>query len=235
MPLILCLETSTLNCSVALVSEGKSGSPGEEPKVIASDETATAHYSHAEKLHVMIDEIVRNAGLSPGDLDAVAIGSGPGSFTGLRIGAAAAKGMCAALDIPLIAVSTLDLLVLQGQKQHPEADHIVPAIDARRMEIYTLDIEGEPLATVVEAGFKSELSGHCVLIGDGAEKCSEVLDTKKKKWTFDASFPSALALCSPATNRYKAGQFEDLAAYEPGYLKAFVAGRPKDPLGLRNE
>jgi len=233
MPLILCLETSTLNCSVALVSGG-SGSPDGEPRVIASEETATAHYSHAEKLHVMIDAVVRNAGLSPGDLDAVAIGSGPGSFTGLRIGAAAAKGMCAALDIPLIAVSTLDLLVLQGQKQHPEADHIVPAIDARRMEIYTLDLEGGPVATVVEAGFMSELSGHCVLIGDGAEKCREVLETKKK-WTYDASFPSALAMCGPASDRYRAGQFEDLAAYEPGYLKAFVAGRPKDPLGLRNE
>jgi tRNA threonylcarbamoyladenosine biosynthesis protein TsaB len=233
MARILCIETSTLNCSVALAECG--GDPvGPSARVIALDEAATENYSHAEKLHVMIDGLVRDAGLSPSDLDAIAIGSGPGSFTGLRIGAAAAKGMCCALGIPLIAVSTLKLLVLQGRDRHPEARHIVPALDARRMEIYTFDSDGAPVAVVVDSNFKADLEGRAVLIGDGSMKCQDVL-ADAGAWTFDDSFPSAAALCVPATARFTAGKFEDLATFEPGYLKAFVAGRPKDPLGLRNE
>ena len=221
---ILCLETSTRNCSVALVEDGA---------VKAVAEVASEQYSHAERLHAMIDDVVGEAGLQPGDLDAVAVGAGPGSFTGLRIGAAAAKGLCAALNVPLIAISSLELLAIQGRTSAPKAQHIVPAIDARRMEIYTLNARGKAEAVVVEQDFCQELEGRALLIGDGAVKCQDILADSKVDWTFQEAYPTATAMAGLATAKFEKEQFEDVARFEPDYLKAFVAGRPKDPLGLR--
>ena len=125
MAVILALETATTNCSVAVVNS--SGA-------VLVKEDYGSKYSHGEKLHVYIDEILKEAGLTQNDLQAVAVSAGPGSYTGLRIGVSAAKGLCFALDIPLITIGTLDSLVRQLDA---DEGHLVAMLDARRMEAYT--------------------------------------------------------------------------------------------------
>lgn len=230
--MILLLETSTLNCSVAL------GQP--DGTHIKTREVSDGQYLHAEKLHVIIDELLREEGAQPRDLSAVAVGKGPGSFTGLRIGTSAAKGMCTALQIPLLAPCPLRGLQRQGAVQHPQfADHptrIIPAIDARRLEIYTLSADGQPTATIVDDSFRTELgAGPALLVGDGAEKCKEVLSGQDTEWQFLQTFPTAADLLPEAAELLAAGSTENVADFEPFYLKDFVPGRPKDPLGLRSK
>jgi len=230
--MILLLETSTLNCSVAL------GQP--DGTHIKTREVSDGQYLHAEKLHVIIDELLREEGAQPRDLSAVAVGKGPGSFTGLRIGTSAAKGMCTALQIPLLAPCPLRGLQRQGAVQHPQfADHptrIIPAIDARRLEIYTLSADGQPTATIVDDSFRTELgAGPALLVGDGAEKCKEVLSGQDTEWQFLQTFPTAADLLPEAAELLAAGRTENVADFEPFYLKDFVPGRPKDPLGLRSK
>src|SRR5690606_37262948 len=125
MAAILCIETTTTNCSVALMKEGI---------VVALREDNSKTYSHAEKLHVFIDEVLTESGVSKNQIDAIAVSKGPGSYTGLRIGVSAAKGLYYALDIPLISISTLEALALQVE--NPDG-YIIPMIDARRMEVFT--------------------------------------------------------------------------------------------------
>ena len=131
MPLILSLETATTNCSVALASDGK---------VVAS-RSINSGYSHSEKINVFIQEVIAQAGVTLKDLQAVAVSSGPGSYTGLRIGISTAKGLCYALDIPLIAINTLDAMA-QGFNARKD-ELIVPMIDARRMEVYSAVYDSE--------------------------------------------------------------------------------------------
>ena len=131
MPLILSLETATTNCSVALASDGK---------VVAS-RSINSGYSHSEKINVFIEEVIAQAGVTLKDLQAVAVSSGPGSYTGLRIGISTAKGLCYALDIPLIAINTLDAMA-QGFNARKD-ELIVPMIDARRMEVYSAVYDSE--------------------------------------------------------------------------------------------
>ena len=230
--MILLLETSTLNCSVAL------GQP--DGTHIKTREVSDGQYLHAEKLHVIIDELLREEGIQPRDLSAVAVGKGPGSFTGLRIGTSAAKGMCTALNIPLLAPCPLKGLQRQGALKHPQlADHptrIIPAIDARRLEIYTLSEADQPTATIVDEKFRSELgAGPALLVGDGAEKCKDVLSGLTTEWQFLQTFPTATDLLPEAAELLAAGVTENVADFEPFYLKDFVPGRPKDPLGLRSK
>ena len=125
MPIILNIETATKNCSVALAKEGKT---------IAYKEIAEQNFSHAEKLHVFIEELLAENQLQFSDLSAIAVSQGPGSYTGLRIGVSSAKGFCYALNIPMIAIDTLQLLAKQI---HIEEGIIIPMIDARRMEVFT--------------------------------------------------------------------------------------------------
>ncbi|MFZ0490678.1 MAG: tRNA (adenosine(37)-N6)-threonylcarbamoyltransferase complex dimerization subunit type 1 TsaB, partial [Salegentibacter sp.] len=120
MALILCIETATTNCSVALARDGE---------MIALKEDNSKNYSHAEKLHIFIQEVVEENGFDLKDLEAIAISKGPGSYTGLRIGVSAAKGLCFSLDIPLISVPTLKVLAQQVQPTN-ETDLIVPMLDA---------------------------------------------------------------------------------------------------------
>src|SRR6056300_1884386 len=126
MAYILHLETSTKQCSVALAFEGK---------LLKSRVLNLNSFSHSEKLHLFINEVLQEAGLTPKDLGAIAISKGPGSYTGLRIGVAAAKGMCYALDIPLIALDTLQILTQRAITEKPM--YLIPMLDARRMEVYT--------------------------------------------------------------------------------------------------
>lgn len=226
--MILLLETATLNCSVALARP-------DGTLVGNRDESAEKH-QHAERLHVLIDMLLRESGVAKRDLTAVAVGNGPGSFTGLRIGTSAAKGICAGLGIPLVAPSPLQALRHRGQQAHPglDAGRVVPAIDARRMEIYTLGPDGQPKAAIVDADFRADLgAGPALLIGDGAAKCAEVLQGAAGDWNCLEAFPSAADLLPEALSLLAAGHTVNVADHEPHYLKDFVPGRPKDPLGLR--
>lgn len=217
MPIILQIETSSTNTSVVLAKDGK---------VIASKEQDSAGYSHEKLLHPFVEEILQEAKLSMSDLDAIAVGSGPGSFTGLRIGVAAAKGFCFALDIPLIPVPTMELLARQITTES-EIDRIIAIVDARRMEVYTSVYTAEygeltpTHAYILEEDAYSELEGKkLAFVGSGAKKLQEFKEFQNTIFLPDA-LPSAIEMTIPALKRYKAQEFEDTAYFEPFYLKDF--------------
>lgn len=226
MALILNLETSTRNCSVALAEGGK---------VLSIIEESSDQYIHSEKLHVFIEKCMADAGRKLDELDAVAVGKGPGSYTGLRIGVSAAKGLCYALGIPLISENGLAIMArdfIQNQSL-AEGAEIVPMIDARRMEVYKAHFnakgvqQSEISATVVETADALETEAPEVhLLGDGANKCKEVL-SYNRFFYHNLEFPSASALAIIAEEKYSAKQLEDVAYFEPFYLKDFIAGKPK--------
>lgn len=216
MALLLCLETATRNCSVALVREGK---------VIALREKAEEGYTHAEKLHVFIEEVLQEAGILVSELDAIAVSKGPGSYTGLRIGVSAAKGLCYALQIPLICLSTLQIL---AHATPVNEGYIIPLIDARRMEVYTavFDAHGKSLSAV-EAMILNEDSfeawqGPCTFVGDCLPKAKTVLTQGRFQFLESVTFPSAQTMAVLAETLYQEKQFEDVAYFEPFYLKNFM-------------
>ena len=227
MALILSIETGTDICSVALANDG------ELMALRESDEGR----DHAKKVALFVDELLRETGVQPADLDAIAVGKGPGSYTGLRIGVSFAKGMCYALNIPLISVGSLDALsevaredydagILDIEDEEWSAASLCPMVDARRMEVYAqiFDNECKPLSDVVaevvtEESFKQwRESGKLVIFGNGAQKCSEVLSDA----ICVAVSPSARGIVRLAEEAFNAGKFEDLAYFEPFYLKEFL-------------
>lgn len=229
MSLILALETSTKNCSVALAENGK---------LLSFRAQSSDGYIHAEMLHVFIHEVMQEAKVKFADLSGVAVGAGPGSYTGLRIGVSAAKGLCYTLNIPLISFNGLHILAAQFAASHSLSAEalIIPMIDARRMEVYTAvynasaeaQTEIKPLV-VDEAAFAEYGSREVYFIGDGAPKCKEVLQATS--WHFPELFyPSALQLAPMTFAKLEAKQFEDTAYFEPFYLKEFKAGKPKKVL-----
>src|SRR5690606_25134679 len=169
MVYILNIETATKNCSVSLSKNGQT---------IVINELAEENFSHAEKLHLFIKDVLAKAKISLSDLNAIAVSKGPGSYTGLRIGVSAAKGLCYALNIPLIAIDTLAVL---AEKISVDSGIIVPMIDARRMEVFTQMFRGDyaPLsvaeALIVDETAFADISENIHLIGDGALKCKTVL------------------------------------------------------------
>ncbi len=218
MALILNLETSTENCSVALARDGE---------MIAFREETSDRYIHSESLHPFIEEVIRDAGLSLQELEAVAVGKGPGSYTGLRIGVSAAKGLAYALDIPLISSTGLDILAsefLSTCKTTAE-DLLVPMIDARRMEVYTAiySYKATPIsmieARIMEQGSLDHLEAERVYVfGTGAEKCRKALS--HPKFIFEGPvYPSARAMAGISEQKYRVSKFEDTAYFEPFYLK----------------
>ena len=221
MALILHIETATTNCSVALAKEGE---------LLAIKEVSNG-YSHAENLHVFIRELLNSQELAFEQLDAIAVSKGPGSYTGLRIGVSAAKGLCFALDKPLIAVDTLQTLAMQV-KEH--GGLIVPMIDARRMEAYTavfngrFDKQREIKAEVLtEDSFAEELSGQrVVFIGNAVEKTQDVISNENAEFRAGV-LPSAREMCAVAFEAFKRQDFEDVAYFEPYYLKDFIVTPPK--------
>ena len=229
MERLLFLETSVSLCSAALAEDG----------VITSYRESSEPRAHASLTAVYVDEILKEKGLAAGDLDAVCVSGGPGSYTGLRVGASTAKGLCFGASIPLISVGTLDILVAQAFAENliPEGcRYIVPMVDARRMEVYTAvySSEGEKL-TSVEAkiisseSFIEQLSEGLVLfIGDGAEKCAPMLSSPNA--LFVQCCPKASSMLAPALKAYKEKRFEDVAYFEPFYLKDFVATVSKKKL-----
>ncbi|MGB0881673.1 MAG: tRNA (adenosine(37)-N6)-threonylcarbamoyltransferase complex dimerization subunit type 1 TsaB [Vicingaceae bacterium] len=222
MSIILGIETSTKICSVA-VSDGE--------KLLALKEEGGA-YSHSEKLTVFIQEVLDKAKIDLASIDAVAVSKGPGSYTGLRIGVSVAKGLCYALNKPLIAVDTL-----QAMAKNPalSADLFCPMIDARRMEVYTALYDSNNKAVVPisakiidENSFSDELAKHrIVFFGDGAEKCAAVLDTNSNAIFSEQGLPSAVFVNQIALEKFNQKQFEDVAYFEPYYLKDFVGTTPK--------
>ncbi|AWI25412.1 tRNA (adenosine(37)-N6)-threonylcarbamoyltransferase complex dimerization subunit type 1 TsaB [Flavobacterium pallidum] len=219
MAYILNIETATKNCSVALAHDGKA---------ILHREIADKDYSHAEKLHIFIDEIISEAGISYQDLSAVAVSQGPGSYTGLRIGVSAAKGLCYALNIPLIAVDTLQSLAfgLKGFSL-PENALIVPMIDARRMEVYSavysamFDKIRQIQAEIITPESFQEFDAPVYIIGDCAEKCKPVLTSDKFIFIENVVYPSALDMCVLSYESHKKSDTVDVAYFEPYYLKDF--------------
>ena len=218
MACILCIETATTNCSVALSVNGS---------VIAFREDSSKGYSHAEKLHVFIAEVLQEAAIEKSEIQAIAVSKGPGSYTGLRIGVSAAKGLCYALDIPLISVETLRVLVQQVSGKGT----IVPMLDARRMEVYVAvfnenreEMRGTKAEILTPTSFLNFLDeGQTIFIGDGVSKFEAICDHANAKFVRD-TLPSAKDMAILAVEKYHAKHFEDVAYFEPYYLKDFIVG-----------
>ncbi len=224
--LILSLDTSTAACSVALHNQGI---------LLGSYELFTERTSSA-MLTTLLQDVVQQTGYSFEQVDAVAVAKGPGSYTGLRIGVSTAKGLCFALDKPLLAINTLTAMVEQIRFYFP-ADHLLcPLIDARRMEVYcalydTNGQEVQPTSAQIidESSFQNWLAqSPVVFFGDGAAKCRTVLDKQANAIFSDASVvPSARTIGKLATDAFLNGRFEDLATFEPFYLKNFMTTQPR--------
>lgn len=221
MGYILNIETSGTNCSVAV---------SKETVTVALAEANTGSFSHAEKLHVFIKQVLEETGVTANDIDAVAVSRGPGSYTGLRIGVSAVKGLCFAWDKPLIAVDTLEVLALQGAASG--ADYIIPLLDARRMEVYAAVfskemhwLRGVEAEIIEKASYQEYLvKGTVVFLGDGALKLKELISHANAVFLAD-KFPSANHMPELTYKKYLNGQFEDVAYFEPFYLKDFMAGK----------
>lgn len=222
MASILCIETSTTNCSIALSVNGS---------VAVIIEDNSKQFSHAERLHTFIEQILVEAKISKSNLDAIAVSKGPGSYTGLRIGVSAAKGLCFALDIPLISVPTLESLALQVK---PNKGVIVSMLDARRMEVYSavFSSEGNQIREtraeiLTENSFTQYLEKEPVLfIGSGVEKFEPFCQHKNATFLND-KMPSAYQMAALAEAKYKISDIENVAYFEPYYLKDFVALKKK--------
>ena len=223
MAIILTLDTSTKNCSVALFNGNK---------IIALKEQNSDGYTHAEQLTLFIEEVIKSANLTLKEIEAIAISKGPGSYTGLRIGTSTAKGLCYALGIPLISISTLKAMAFTMAKNHI-TDIYCPMIDARRMEVFSAvyDVENNEIrkiqADVVdEQTYAQFLNNEVLFFGDGAIKCKEIINHKNAKF-LEGVYPSAKDLGKLAYAKFMNKDFEDVAYFEPFYLKDFVAGKKK--------
>ncbi|MFN8324411.1 tRNA (adenosine(37)-N6)-threonylcarbamoyltransferase complex dimerization subunit type 1 TsaB [Flavobacterium sp.] len=216
MAIILNIETATKNCSVSLSKNGKT---------IFFKEHADQGYSHAEKLHVFIDQVIKECQINISEINAVAVSKGPGSYTGLRIGVSAAKGLCYALNIPLIAVDTLEILANQVQKKD---GLIVPMLDARRMEVYSAifnnDLEkiSETKAEILSTESYAEINEKIYFVGDCQEKCQTVLTKNNFEFLPEIVYPSANEMSKISYQKFENKQFEDVAYFEPFYLKDFL-------------
>ncbi len=221
--IILNIETTTKNCSVSLASNGQ---------VIAIKEINDGAYSHGENLHVFIEDVLKDAVKTFADIRAIAVSKGPGSYTGLRIGVSAAKGLCFGLNIPLIAIDTLGSLA--ASIQIDEKAVTIPLLDARRMEVYSAVYDSnnkrlrEIRAEVIDGhSFNEYLTmGKVYFLGDGAQKCKEII-THENAVFLDGYFPSAQQMAQLSYHKYKISDTEDVAYFEPFYLKDFLITKSK--------
>lgn len=222
--MILSLETSTRVCSIALHFENQ---------LIAS-QSYHIDKSHSSLLPVIVEELLNNSGVNKRDLKAISISEGPGSYTGLRIGTSAAKGLAYGMDIPLISVSTLEVMAraIEGVS---EETLILPMIDARRMEVYFASFNHkyellEPVSSlIIEEGiFSKYLEKRILLVGNGATKCDIISHPDCK--IIDWIFPDARQMGSIAWQKFQKGEFENTAYFEPFYLKEFQTKKAKNKL-----
>ena len=220
---ILHIETSSRNCSVAI-------SDGEE--LLCLCEEVSENYKQSESLHTFVEWALEGAEISLKEIEAVSLGKGPGSYTGLRIGAASAKGFCYGLKVPLIAVNSLETMIepFLGQNY----DVIIPLIDARRMEVYCAIFDGnsgemisETEAKILDEQSFKEWEGKKILfVGDGAKKAKEILQISGVDFISDV-YPSAKYLIKKSVEKFKQKNFEDVAYFEPFYLKDFHGVKKK--------
>ncbi len=222
---ILHIETSTEQCGVALA---------QNTTILGSREVLENGFTHAKQIHTLIDEVLSECGLLPDQLDAVAVSEGPGSYTGLRIGCVAAKGLCFALDIPLIALPTLQILATP----HSKNSMVVSLLDARRDEVYAAvynkggTLKGETHAHILTASSFADLAANQVsFVGTGAEKTKDLLPSNPN-WKFVSSHPSATAMPALAFKAFEKKQFANIHSFAPAYLKPVrITASKKDALG----
>lgn len=228
--MILCLETATPSCSVALVHNGEVLACEEDPK----------GQNHSEKITLFIDSVMKKAGISYSQLDAVAVSMGPGSYTGLRIGVSTAKGICYAISKPLIAVETLEAMayggfsVISTEPSERRNLLLIPAIDARRMEVYDAIFDAnvnkikDTEAVIIDENSFADLKKdyHLYLFGDGADKCAEIFANDDKITVIKDFYCSAKYMNTIAQQKFNNSEFVDVAYFEPFYLKDFVPGTP---------
>lgn len=220
---ILHIETSTKNCSVSIAADGK---------VLSLKEINNGNYSHAEMLHPLILDSLKESNIKISDIDAVAVGKGPGSYTGLRIGVSAAKGLCFANNLPLLSINSLEILA--HTQQIEKEGYLVPMIDARRMEVYAAiyntnyeSIRDTQADIVTDKSYLEYLEkGDVYFFGDGAEKCKETI-THKNAHFVEGQFPSAEQMALLSYEKYLQKDFEDVAYFEPFYLKDFIVTSEK--------
>lgn len=227
MAYILNIETSTKNCSVSIAKNGE---------ILAIKELNNGQYSHAEVLHPFIQDILVEANIKMNKIDAVAVSKGPGSYTGLRIGVSAAKGFCFAFNKPLISIGTLTSL---SYSITIKEGFIVPMIDARRMEVYSCVFNNKhqkeraiKAEIIDDNSFNAYLSENKVyFLGDGSQKCKEII-THKNAVFVDDKYPSAKEMAILSYEKYKISDIEDVAYFEPFYLKDFIVipEKKKKPL-----
>ncbi|MCR5040004.1 MAG: tRNA (adenosine(37)-N6)-threonylcarbamoyltransferase complex dimerization subunit type 1 TsaB [Bacteroidales bacterium] len=226
--MILCLETSTSVCSVAL---------NESCCTLALRESEKQN-AHSEKITTFIKEVMDTAGIDYPQLDAVAVSKGPGSYTGLRIGVSTAKGICYAADLPLMAVDTLEAMAY-GMKeklgsQISKNDLLIPMIDARRMEVYAAVFDAnlnkieDTAALIIDENSFADLrkEHHIWLFGDGAPKLIQLFENQHNISIIDGFKPSAAFMRPLAERALLNKDFVDVAYFEPFYLKDFIAGKP---------
>lgn len=232
MGIILNIETATSVCSVAL---GKDG-------VVIATKEENQGFSHAEKLTLFIEDVCSQAEIKLSDLDAIAVSSGPGSYTGLRIGVSTAKGLCFALDKPLISVSTLCGIargiqnrLMELKVPLSEDDILFPMIDARRMEVYRAiyskhlhEIEGPASQVITNPGFfKGYGANQVYLGGDGCGKFLELFENESNVKILNDVLSSASYLTQESERKFNSGDIEDTSLFEPFYLKEYIPGKPK--------
>lgn len=226
MALILNLETATEVCSVALAGNGK---------LISLKESASG-YTHSENITFFIDEVLKEAGFTLNNLDAIAVSKGPGSYTGLRIGVSTAKGLCFALNKPLLGINTLLSLANNFLTNHkPQTTNLLcPMLDARRMEVYCAvydmelnEIESTAAVIIDKNSFENILQDNTIyFFGNGAMKCKPMLQYPNAIFVEDVR-TSAASMTSLSEKLFEEKKFEDAAYFEPFYLKDFVAGKAK--------
>ena len=228
MSLILSIETSTTVCSVALSDGG----------LTVVEEKLFLEKSHSNLLTLVIESIMKHAGLKLGELDAVAVSKGPGSYTGLRIGVSIAKGVCYALDKPLLSVNTLKAMAHEVNQFNVQGSLLCPMIDARRMEVYTAlydgglkEIQATSAKILDEGSFSEPLRDTSMLFfGNGSDKFSDLMKDNANAKFIKGISPSASSVGTLANDKFLKNEFEDLAYFEPFYLKEFLATVPKKVL-----
>jgi tRNA threonylcarbamoyladenosine biosynthesis protein TsaB len=229
MPYILHLETATKICSVAI---------SENDKLISLKESGVAN-SHSSVITLHAEQVLKDARIKFSDISAVCVSMGPGSYTGLRIGVSTAKGFCYALDIPLIAVNTLQSMAELFRNYHLKKLKkdilLCPMIDARRMEVFCAFFNSdagfvrETRADIIDEHSYQDIlkENKVIFFGDGALKCRQALSGNKNAIFEDDFAISSKGLISLAWQKFREKQFEDVAYFEPYYLKDFMATKPR--------
>lgn len=221
---ILYLETSSKNCSVAI---------SDNEKLLCLTEEVSENYKQSESLHTYVEWALEGAEIALKDIEAVSLGRGPGSYTGLRIGASSAKGFCYGLKIPLIAVNSMESMIEPFLNKN--YDFIIPLVDARRMEVYTAVYDGKtgqevsPTEAKVldETSFQEFKDKKILFVGDGAKKTREIAQLPNAEFN-DEVYPSAQYLIRKTLEKINKKEFEDVAYFEPFYLKDFHGVKKKN-------